>query len=448
MSARHRGQWSLPASLLLSTLALTGSGCARATSSASIPITGFTAANPYVMVVSGGSSTTPLSLAFDWNSGAAALVSLSPAVGPGAGWISTPQKRGQPMALPPTYYATGNPRGGNGSVAAFAMDPSTGVLGPLGFPQSSGGNGPAHTSVHPSGTALLTSNYGSGHIAVLPINADRSLGAPSQVLLAGANAHEIVSDPTGAFVFVPCLGVDYVAQYVVTGGGGGGALTLSPNPGGAVAPLSVGAGPRHMVFHPSLRFAFVICELASLMATLKYDAGAGLLSAPTYVSTLPSDVTPVGQGAGAIAISSDGAFVYGSNRGVSYWSVAVFAVNAATGGLSLVSFAGERDPAIYWPRFMVLTADAGSAWLLVAGERGNAVAAFRRDAATGGLTKAGNWSTSALGLVGPQWVGVYATYATATSGAPGLTMALRIAPLFAAMVLAVLATLVGGVLRS
>jgi 6-phosphogluconolactonase len=39
------------------------------------------------------------------------------------------------------------------------------------------------------------------------------VGPLAQFVAAGANAHQVVVDISGGFVFVPCLGVDYVAQY-------------------------------------------------------------------------------------------------------------------------------------------------------------------------------------------------------------------------------------------
>jgi 6-phosphogluconolactonase len=67
-----------------------------------------------------------------------------------------------------------------GTVSAFAIDPKTGDLKLLNT-VSSGGKGPAHLSVHPSGKFVLVANYFGGSVAVLPIKADGSLGEATEV---------------------------------------------------------------------------------------------------------------------------------------------------------------------------------------------------------------------------------------------------------------------------
>src|SRR5262249_49067378 len=65
--------------------------------------------------------------------------------------------------------------GGNGSnkkvgmVNAMALEPATGKLTLLNQ-QPSGGEGPCHVTIDASGKFLLTTNYASGSVSVLPIN--------------------------------------------------------------------------------------------------------------------------------------------------------------------------------------------------------------------------------------------------------------------------------------
>jgi 6-phosphogluconolactonase len=68
----------------------------------------------------------------------------------------------------------------DGLVSAFAIGDG-GKLRLLGS-QASGGARPIHVSVHSSGRYLLCANWGSGSIAVLPIDADGALGATAQVV--------------------------------------------------------------------------------------------------------------------------------------------------------------------------------------------------------------------------------------------------------------------------
>ncbi len=126
-----------------------------------------------------------------------------------------------------------------GRVGAYAIDPASGALTFLNS-VSSGGNGPAFLSVDGTGRYVLVANYGDGTVSILPVGAGGRVGAASDTRNAGSEAHMIVADPTNHFVFVPCKGADYVAQFVFDPGTG----KLTPNAAPHVA-TAAGAGPRH-----------------------------------------------------------------------------------------------------------------------------------------------------------------------------------------------------------
>src|SRR5262249_60188105 len=75
-----------------------------------------------------------------------------------------------------------------------------------------------------------------------------------------------------------------------------------------------GAGPRHMVFRPDGRFAYVINELHSTVTAFAYDAGAGALHEVQTISTLPEHFDGANSGA-EIDVHPSGRWLYASNRG-------------------------------------------------------------------------------------------------------------------------------------
>jgi len=147
---------------------------------------------------------------------------------------------------------------------------------------------------------------------------------------------------------------------------------------GGDAVMRAGAGPRHLVFHPTLPLLFVSNELDSTVATLRFDADSGKLSLLDARSTLPAGWKNTNYPAD-IHVAPSGRTLYVSNRG--HNSIAVFSVAASTGALTLdqvVSTDGD------WPRNFAL--DPSGRWLLVANQKSDSVMVFARDQKSGRLT--------------------------------------------------------------
>lgn len=275
-------------------------------------------------------------------------------------------------------------------VGGYAIDPATGALTALND-VASGGNGPAHVFVERSGHSVMVANYGSGHVAVFAIQADGRLAAASQTLLAGQNAHQIITDPSNRFAFVPCLGSDWVAQYLFDAG----TATLTPN---AVPHLmtAANAGPRHLAFSGDGKFAYLLNEKASTLSTLALDDLTGRLSELQTVSTLPSGFSGSNTGA-EVWVHPSGNFVYTSNRGDN--SIAVFSRNATTGMVTLV---GHTKTGGATPRDFTL--DPEGRFLYAANQGSNSVVQLAVDATAGTLTQTGSPVAATL----PTFVGIVA----------------------------------------
>jgi 6-phosphogluconolactonase len=263
-----------------------------------------------------------------------------------------------------------------GRVGAYAIDPATGALTYLNA-VSSGGDGPPFVTVAPQPPgSVLVANYGSGTVAVLPVGAGGSLGAATDTQSAGALAHMILPDPSGRFVFVPCKGADYVAQYVLDAAAG----KLTPNAVPHVA-TPTGAGPRHLAFHPGGATAYLINETASTMTALAFDATAGTLTPKQTVSTLPPGFTGTNTAA-EVHVHPSGKWLFGSNRGDD--SIVVFSLDAA-GAMTVHGFTKTGGTT---PRDFAL--DPSGTFLYAANEGTGDVVTFRFDAIAGTLTATGN----------------------------------------------------------
>jgi 6-phosphogluconolactonase len=225
-----------------------------------------------------------------------------------------------------------------GAVSAFAIDRAKGTLRPINQQPSMGG-APCHLVLDRTGRHLLVANYGSGSVAVLPVAASGRLGAASDVVQhagssvnpqrqQGPHAHCVTVDRANRFVFVCDLGLDKVLAYRFDAERG----RLTPNDP-PFARVKAGAGPRHMVFRPDGRFAYVINELSSTVTVFRYDADAGALHDVQEVSTLPGHFD--GENSGAeIDVHPSGRWLYASNRG--HNSVVLFAIERDRGTLTFV----------------------------------------------------------------------------------------------------------------
>jgi 6-phosphogluconolactonase len=287
-----------------------------------------------------------------------------------------------------------------GTVSAFGIDPADGQLTPLNTVPS-GGAGPTHASVHPSGRFLLVANYFAGSVAVLPILSDGRLGdatdvktdageigptraanaPPGSFAISGhdrTHAHMIQADPSGRFVLHADLGLDRIFVWRFDERAG----VLTPNEPPA-ASLPPGDGPRHFCFHPNGRWLYSIQEEGSTIVLFDYDAPTGQLAPRQTISTLPPGFAG-SNFCSEILVSADGRFVYGGNR--LHDSIAVFSV----GSDGDLTFVGEEWTRGDYPRSFNF--DPTGRFLYSCNQRADNIAVFQVDRETGRLGFTGHYT--------------------------------------------------------
>jgi 6-phosphogluconolactonase len=273
----------------------------------------------------------------------------------------------------------------SGSVTSFAIDGGTGKLTQLSV-QSTRGADPCHLALDRTGRFLAVANYTGGSVAVMPVSSDGRLGPAAAFVQHegrgadpkrqdGPHAHQVVFTSDNRFLVVADLGLDGLLVYRFDERSG----SLTPNQP-PTAKVAAGSGPRHFVFHPDGKRAFVINELSSTITTLDWDASAGTFRTGTSVSTLPAGFE--GRNSTAeISLHPGGRFLFGSNRG--HDSIAVFALDGKE-GLALVEVEPTRGQA---PRHFMI--DESGRWLIAANQASGNLAVFAVDQQTGRLTPAG-----------------------------------------------------------
>ncbi len=274
----------------------------------------------------------------------------------------------------------------SGAVSAFALDQKTGELRLLNQKPSLGAD-PCYVDLDARGRFVLIANYTGGNVTVFPVERDGSLGEPADMKQyqgssvnrarqEGPHAHCIVLDPTNRFAYSCDLGTDKIMIFRFDARDG----KLLPNeqPWAQVKP---GAGPRHLAFYPGGRYVFVLNELHSTVTAFSREPDRGTLQELQTLTTLPNDFK--GQNTSAdIHVSSDGRFLYCSNRG--HDSIALFTINPRNGALTSMGHESTRGQT---PRNFAI--DPSGMFLLVANQNSDNIVVFRLDKKTGRLSSTG-----------------------------------------------------------
>lgn len=284
-------------------------------------------------------------------------------------------------------YAVGE-TGDAGKVYALSFDPANGKLQLLNE-QPAGGDGPCHINIDSASRNVLVGNYGGGSLSVLPVKEDGSLAAPVQTIQhtgssivesrqKAPHVHAVIFSPDGKQLFVPDLGIDKIVVYNYNYENAFQPLTPGTPPAVGIRP---GGGPRHFVFHPNGKHAYVVHEISGHITCFHYDTSR-LIPFQMVASTPASYKGNKASGAD-IHISPDGKFLYMSNRG-DLNNLAIFRIDARSGKLTP---AGHQSTKGKSPRNFLI--DPSGAYLLVANQDSDNIIVFKRNRSTGRLTATG-----------------------------------------------------------
>ena len=231
--------------------------------------------------------------------------------------------------------------------------------------------GPCHISAMPDGRRLAWAEYMGGTCGSVEVADGRfakvvvhrhSGSGPNLPRQAGPHCHQAVLTPDGKDYCVVDLGLDQIVEYP-----SGRTFHTSP----------AGAGPRHLLFHPNGRLAFLVYEMGNLVSSLSWSPEAGFTLMDTQPTLFGDSVSFESKNnlAAAIRFTPDGKCIVVSNRGEN--SLVVFDFDEATGKLT---FKARTLLSGDWPRDFAF---AGDDIVLVAFERSGEVQTLRYDSESG-----------------------------------------------------------------
>jgi len=252
--------------------------------------------------------------------------------------------------------------------------------------QFSSGEDPTHLILNMERSCAYISNYSSGHFAVTKIKENGLLGSCAYIESYDSGSGVVVerqkeSHPHGAcfkgkFVYCVDLGADCVFHYEH----GNGYEFNSPK--AERTPTGPGSGPRHMVFHPRHKIAYLITELTNEIIIFKQNESNGSLAEVSRQNFLTSDLIEDGvtNYGSEIMVHPNGKYLYLSNRG----NGALISYEISTEGDQLKRIETTRLVGT-WPRHFNIH-PSGKA-LLCADQFKNLIEVFYIDDYTGKLRK-------------------------------------------------------------
>ncbi|SSV28884.1 3-carboxymuconate cyclase [Acinetobacter baumannii] len=209
--------------------------------------------------------------------------------------------------------------------AVTALSVQNGKVEVLNTVNSHGGH-PTHASISLDGKFLFVSNYsafdkGRGGVAVLPILPNGHLGEMVQNIVFSegsghvkgrqdsGHAHSTTFSPDGKYLYASDLGNDKVYAFRYN--------PSKPQPLEADKSRDVsfkhGSGPRHMVFSPNGKQAYITAEMRSEIVT--FNVQDGHLKKVAELKLVHEDKTPEFKSASGIILSPNGKYVIAANRG-------------------------------------------------------------------------------------------------------------------------------------
>ena len=276
--------------------------------------------------------------------------------------------------------------GKGGGVSSFAFNRKNDML-VFKNQHSSEGNHPCYITADKTGKWIIAGNYSSGNFAILPVKKKGLLGKATQVIQHDGNGPDTVRQKTSHVhatilsadnknLFVTNLGTDKIMRY-----------DFNEKTGRVIPSLQKfistegGSGPRHIDISNNGKYIYLLQELTGRLSV--FSKIQNEFKIVQTVSTLPALYTGVA-GSADIHITTDGKFLYASNRGSSN-SIAIFSISKSNGELKLIS---HQSTLGLTPRNFNL--DPTGNFLLVANQNSNEVVIFKRDPDTGLLKDTGN----------------------------------------------------------
>lgn len=274
------------------------------------------------------------------------------------------------------YAVTEDESNRTAAANAFSFDKKTGLLQFINK-RLTGGGAPCYINVDDKGHHVITANYLGGSITAFNVRQDGGLDSiPQQIIFSGKgidkerqtqpHLHCVQFSPDYKYLFADDLGTDKIYKFNVKPDDSTYLTVGTP----VYFKIKDGSGPRHLIFHPNQKYAYLLTEISGDVVVFDYMEGN-----LQEKQTIKADSLNA-RGSGDIQISPDGRFLYASNR-LKGDGIAVFSIDQNSGLLTKIAY----QPTGVHPRNLIITPSGGL--LLVANRDDNDIQVFKRNTETG-----------------------------------------------------------------
>lgn len=253
-----------------------------------------------------------------------------------------------------------------------------------------GGDYPCYISITPDEKYLLAANYGGGSVSVFPLLENGEIDNKSSLVKhsgkgpfeerqEAAHAHYFGPGINDSTAFAIDLGTDRIFHYRIKSNG---RLSVP-----SATKVTEGTGPRHLVFHPTLKVCYVILEFTNQIEAFKFNDEYTPFEKIQSIYTVGKPLPFYAATSSAIKIHPSGKYLYAGNRGIpdaTEDNIAMFSINPDDGTLF---YLGNMDTKGKVPRDFEI--DPTGNFLIVANQETNNLVSFKIDQETGKLTPTG-----------------------------------------------------------
>lgn len=236
-------------------------------------------------------------------------------------------------------------------LTAYHFDKKTGALNLINSIKV--GDGPCFVEVDDTNNLGITANYGAGSVTLFSINAEGSVDYLDELTFKGSSVdtvrqsksylHTVRISPDKRFLYATDLGADKIYRYLLENNESG---QLTINKESLVEyDMPAGVGPRHLAFHPTESFLYVVTELSGDVISFAIDA-EGKLVQQQIIRTDDNQA----KGSADIHITPDAKFLYASNR-LKGDGLSIFSIEEGTGKLEKI---GYQNTGIHPRNFLIL----------------------------------------------------------------------------------------------